>query len=83
MDVNKIKIEADESDTWRNNQGVECQRLYVHGVGKGKYPEKATHKLENGNRRYPPGVYGIGGFIIDYGQLVVDFGKLVQLPAAK
>lgn len=80
-DITKLRIEADDSDTWRNSLGIECQRLYVHGIGKGKYPEKATYKLENGKRRIAPGVYTIGGCFIDYGQLVVDFDALIPVPA--
>jgi hypothetical protein len=81
MDISKIRVEVTD-EVWNTRKGNKAQRLYYHGLG-GKYPEKATRYVEDGDQVLQPGVYAIGGFVLDWGKLVVDFNSLSRIEGQK
>jgi hypothetical protein len=76
----KIEVQASDDDTWKKD-GVRYQRLYIHGLTSGKYPERVSRRLDDGDQLLPPGVYQPNGYKIDWGKVIVDYDKLA--PVAK
>jgi len=74
MNLDKIKIEVPADEPWQNDKRMWFQRIWIHGVDK--YPTKASRRLENPQDALREGVYRPRSFVLDYGNIMVDYNDL-------